>query len=232
MQLPNYGWNQIKIKCRPPKFDVVTTLIKITSSLPLWWELPSKPWLKTVYSTWVDPSFPFTPWFLITILFPWELLNKVSSFLQVNKFCIQHFLQFGRLKTVPKIQSDSSTAVFMVRDSTHASSPSPAFTSSFSHVPNFIWEYLFGSLSFLTIPCLIQNSCWINHLLIIDHRFFLNLKDQAISLASRQHNNVVYYVHKLSIANKIKESGYKILSQWYRVPMTLHKCYPQVPPVC
>lgn len=47
-------------------------------------------------------------------------------------------------------------------------------------------------------------------------------KDLGIHF-SQQTEKILLLAHKSSIANHYQESGYKIVTQWYRVPYLLHK---------
>lgn len=54
----------------------------------------------------------------------------------------------------------------------------------------------------------------------------------AVSLQRKQKEFIMWMAYKSSISNRFQESGYKILSRWYKVPTMLHKMYPAVSLLC
>lgn len=56
--------------------------------------------------------------------------------------------------------------------------------------------------------------------------------DLGTQFNDSQKEKILYSVQKSSIASRVQETCYKILTRWYRVPTTLHSFFPQVPSLC
>lgn len=56
--------------------------------------------------------------------------------------------------------------------------------------------------------------------------------DLATHFCDSQKEKILHFAQRSSMATRIQETGYKILTPWYRVPTTLHYFFPQVPSTC
>lgn len=52
--------------------------------------------------------------------------------------------------------------------------------------------------------------------------------DLAMQFTDSEKEKILYFAQKSSIATKVQETNYKILTRWYRVPTALHRFFPQV----
>lgn len=56
--------------------------------------------------------------------------------------------------------------------------------------------------------------------------------DLGVYLDESQREKILHFAQKSSLATRVQETCYKIVTRWYRVPSTLHRFFPQVPCLC
>lgn len=57
-------------------------------------------------------------------------------------------------------------------------------------------------------------------------------EDLGVRFDELQREKILHFAQKSSLATRVQETCYKIVTRWYRVPSTLHWFFPQVPSLC